>query len=200
MRASGLGKVSRDKRRRASTSDNTIAAVRDERNRRRSHREAPKRSRHKPPLEREEEGRGDQLRSHKRPRQRARQERREGVVSITTKLILRRQLLSQVRQSPQNKRDERSREARQPYQRETPGRSGKYMPLISHDASVGINKKTKSQTTTTKTTSKNRAINAHHHDDRRHSSEHESRDDPRKFRHQRRQREREQEQRLLVRW
>ena len=31
MRASGLGKVSRDKRRRASTSDNTIAAVRDER-------------------------------------------------------------------------------------------------------------------------------------------------------------------------
>jgi hypothetical protein len=31
MQASGLGKVSRDKRRRASTSDNTIAAVRDER-------------------------------------------------------------------------------------------------------------------------------------------------------------------------
>ena len=31
MRASGLGKVSRDKQRQASTSDNTIAAVRDER-------------------------------------------------------------------------------------------------------------------------------------------------------------------------
>ena len=153
MRASGLGKVSRDKRRRASTSDNTIAADRDERNRRRSQREAPKRSRHEP-LEREEEGRGDQLRSHKRPRQRARQERREGVVSITTKLISRRRLSSQVRRSPRNKRDERSREARRPYQRETPGRSGKYMPLISYDASVGINKKTKSRTTTTKTTSK----------------------------------------------
>ena len=198
MRASGLDKVSRDKRRQASTSDNTIAAVRDERNRRRSHREAPKRSRHEP-LEREEEGRGDQLRSHKRPRQRARQERREGVVSITTKLISRRRLSSQVRRSPRNKRDERSREARRPYQRET-GRSGKFMPLISYDASVGINKKTKSRTTTTKTTSKNRAINVHHHDDRRHSSEHESRDDPRKFRRQRRQRERKQEQRLLVRW
>ena len=111
MRASGLGKVSRDKRRRASTSDNTIAAVRDERNRRRSHREAPKRSRHEP-LEREEEGRGDQLRSHKRPRQRARQERREGVVSITTKLISRQQLSSQVHQSPQNKRDEHTHKAR----------------------------------------------------------------------------------------
>ena len=31
MRASGLGKVSRNKRRRASTSNNTIAAVRNER-------------------------------------------------------------------------------------------------------------------------------------------------------------------------
>ncbi len=50
------------------------------------HREASKLTRHKP-LERKEEGQGDQLRSHKRPRQRVRQERREGVVSITTKLI-----------------------------------------------------------------------------------------------------------------
>ena len=199
MRASGLDKVSRDKRQRALTSDNTIAAVRDKRNGRRSHREVPKRSRHEP-LEREEEGRGDQLRSHKRPRQRARQERREGVVSITTKLISRRRLSSQVRRSTRNKRDERSREARRPYQRETPGRSGKSMPLISYDASVGINKKTKSRTTTTKTTSKKSRYNVHHHDDRRHSSEHESRDDPRKFRRQRRQRERKQEQRLLVRW
>ncbi len=91
MRASGLGKVSRNKRRRASTSDNTITAVRNERNRRRSHREAPKRSQQEP-LEREEEGRGDQLRSHKWPCQRARQERLEGVVNITTKLILRQRL------------------------------------------------------------------------------------------------------------
>jgi hypothetical protein len=75
------------------------------------HREAPKHSRHKP-LEREEEGRGDQLRSHKRPRQRAQQERREGVVSITMKLILQQRLLLQVRQLPQNKRDEHSHEAR----------------------------------------------------------------------------------------
>jgi hypothetical protein len=42
-----------------------------------------------------------------------------------------------------NKRDERSHEARPPYQRETPGRSGKFMPLTSYDASVGINKKQK---------------------------------------------------------
>jgi hypothetical protein len=28
-----------------------------------------------------------------------------------------------------------------PYQRETPGKSGKFMPLISYNASVGINKK-----------------------------------------------------------
>ncbi len=151
------------------------------------------------PLERKEEGRGNQLRGHKRPRQRARQERREVVVSITTKLISRQRLSLQVRQSPRNKRDERSREARRPYQRETPGRLGKFMPLISYDASVGINKKTKSRTTTTKTTSKNRAINVRHHDNRRHSSEHESRDDPHKFRRQRRQRESKQEQRLLVR-
>ncbi len=162
------------------------------------HCEASKLLPHKP-LEREEEGRGDQLRSHKRPRQQAQQERREGVVSITTKLISRRRLLSQVRQSPQNKRDKRSHEARQPYQRETPGRSGNFMPLISYDASVGINKKTKLRTTTTKITSKNCAINIHHHDDRRHSSEHESCDNPRKFRRQQRQRERKQEQQLLVR-
>jgi hypothetical protein len=70
-----------------------------------------------------------------------RQERCEGVVSITTKLILRRRLSTQVRQWLQNKRDEHSGEARQPYQRETPGRSGKFMPLISYDTSIGINKK-----------------------------------------------------------
>ncbi len=58
MRASGLGKVSRDKRRQASTSDNTIAADRDKRNQRRSHQKVPKRSRHET-LKHEEEGRGD---------------------------------------------------------------------------------------------------------------------------------------------
>jgi hypothetical protein len=47
-----------------------------------------------------------------RPCQRAQQERPEGVVSITTKLILQRRLSLQVRQSPQNKRDEHSHEAR----------------------------------------------------------------------------------------
>ena len=61
------------------------------------HREASKLLQNKP-LKRKEEGQGDQLRSHRRPRQRTRQERREGVVSITTKLIARRQLLLQVRQ------------------------------------------------------------------------------------------------------
>jgi hypothetical protein len=50
------------------------------------HREASKLLQNKP-LERKEEGQGDQLQSHKRPRQRARQERCEGIVSITTKLI-----------------------------------------------------------------------------------------------------------------
>jgi hypothetical protein len=64
-------------------------------------------------------------------------------VSITTKLILPRQLLLQVRRLPRNKRDERRHEARQPYQRETPGRLGKFMPLISYDLSLGINKITK---------------------------------------------------------
>jgi hypothetical protein len=73
------------------------------------------------------------------------------------------------------------------------------MPLISYDAIVGINKKTKSQTTTTKIVSKNCAINVRHHDDRHHSSKDKSRDDPRKFRRQQRQGERKQEQRLLVR-
>jgi hypothetical protein len=73
------------------------------------------------------------------------------------------------------------------------------MPLISYNASIGMNRKTKTRTTTTKITSKNCAINVHHHDDCRHNSEHKSRDDPRKFRRQQWQRERKQEQRLLVR-
>jgi hypothetical protein len=111
MQASGLGKVSRDKRQQATTSDDTITADPDGRNRRRSHREVPKRLQHEP-LEGEEEGQSDQLQSHKWPCQRARQERREGVVSITTKLISRRQLSPQVCQSPRNKRDEHNHEAR----------------------------------------------------------------------------------------
>jgi hypothetical protein len=40
------------------------------------------------------------------------QERCEGVVTITTKLIARQQLLLQVRQLPQNKHDKHSHEAR----------------------------------------------------------------------------------------
>jgi hypothetical protein len=146
MRASGLGKVSRDKRWRATTSDNTIAAGRDECNWRCSHREAPapKRSRHKP-LKREEEGRGNQLRSHNRPRQQVPQDCCEDVVSITTKLISRRQLSLQVRWSPRNKPNEHSHEARWPSQQETPNRSGKFTPLISYDASVGIKKKCQQQ-------------------------------------------------------
>ena len=47
------------------------------------HREASKCSRNEP-LERYEEGRGDQPRSRKLPCQQMRQERREGAVSITT--------------------------------------------------------------------------------------------------------------------
>jgi hypothetical protein len=72
------------------------------------------------------------------------------------------------------------------------------MPLISYDASGGINKN-KTRTKTTKITSKNRSIDAHHHDDRRHSSEDELRDNPRKFCHQQRQRERKQERRAQTR-
>ncbi len=75
------------------------------------HREASKLLQNEP-LEHKEEGRGNQLQSHKRPCQQARQEHREGVVSITTKLIARRQLLSQVRQWPQNKRGKHSHKAR----------------------------------------------------------------------------------------
>jgi hypothetical protein len=63
------------------------------------HREASKLLRNEP-LKREEEGQGNQLQSHKQPCQRAQQERREGIVSITTKLIARQQLLLQGRQSP----------------------------------------------------------------------------------------------------
>jgi hypothetical protein len=100
MRALGLGKVSRNKQRRATTSDDTITADRDGPNRRHSHQEAPKLSQNEP-LKHEEEGRGNQLQNHKRPCQRARQERREGVISIATKLIAQQQLLSQGRQLPQ---------------------------------------------------------------------------------------------------
>ncbi len=73
------------------------------------------------------------------------------------------------------------------------------MPLISYDASVGINKKQNREQQLQKLRQKNCGINVHHHDDRRRSSKQESRDDPRKFRRQRWQRERKQEQQLLVR-
>ncbi len=97
MRASELGKVSRDKRRRAMTSDDTIATDRDERNRRRSQREAPK-----PRVTNTSDATREamatfRLDATRRPRQRTRQESCEGVVSITTKLIARRQLSPQWR-------------------------------------------------------------------------------------------------------
>jgi hypothetical protein len=100
MRASELGKVSRNKRQRATTSDDTIAADRDERNRRRSQREAPK-----PRVTNTSDATREamatfRLDATRRPRRRTRQERRESVVSITTKLISRRQLSSQGRQLP----------------------------------------------------------------------------------------------------
>jgi hypothetical protein len=50
MRASGLGKVSRDKQQQASTSNNTIAADCDERNPRRSHIERRQSARNTSPL------------------------------------------------------------------------------------------------------------------------------------------------------
>ncbi len=97
MRASELGKVSRDKQRRATTSDDTIAADRDERNRGRSQREAPK-----PCVTNTSDATREAMATFRldatgRPCQRTRQESREGVVSITTKLIARRQLSSQWR-------------------------------------------------------------------------------------------------------
>ena len=95
MRASELGKVSRDKRRRATTSDDTIAADRDERNRRRSQREAPK-----PRVTNTSDATREAMATFRldatgRPCRRMRQECREGVASITTKRIARRQLSSQ---------------------------------------------------------------------------------------------------------
>ena len=97
MRASELGKVSRDKRRRATTSDDTIASDRDERNRRRSQREAPK-----PRVTNTSDATREAMATFRldatgRPHRRTRQESREGVVSITTKPIARRQLSSQWR-------------------------------------------------------------------------------------------------------
>ena len=68
---------------------------------------------------------------------------REGVVSHTVKLILHQQLSLQARQLLQHKRDERNHEARRLSQWETPGRLGIFTPLISYNASVGINKKAK---------------------------------------------------------
>ncbi len=84
MGASELGKVSRDKRRRATTSDGTIAADRDEHNRRRSQQEAPK-----PRMTNTSDATREAMATFRldatgRPCRRTRQESCEGVVSITT--------------------------------------------------------------------------------------------------------------------
>ena len=83
-------------------------------------------------------------------------------------------------------------------QQEASSRSGKCMPLISYDTSIGINEN-KNANNNNKTMLKNFTINVHHHDNRHHSGNDKSRDDPRKFRRQRWQRERKQELQLLVR-
>ncbi len=84
MRASELDEVSRDKRRRATTSDDTIAADRDERNQRRSQQEAPK-----PRMTNTSDATREAMATFRLdatgwPCRRTRQECHEGVVSITT--------------------------------------------------------------------------------------------------------------------
>jgi hypothetical protein len=97
MQASELRKVSLDKRRRATISNDTIAADRDECNQRRSQREAPK-PRVTKTLDATREAMATfRLDATGRPCQQTRQECREGVVSITTKLIAQQQLSSQWR-------------------------------------------------------------------------------------------------------
>ena len=81
---------------------------------------------------------------------------------------------------------------------EASSRSGKCMPLISYNASVGINEN-KNANNNDKNYAKKRAVNVRHHGDHRHSSDDKLRDDPCKSRCQQRQRERKQEQQLLVR-
>ncbi len=142
------------------------------------HHEASKLLRNKP-LESEEEGRGNQLWSHKWPCQRARQERREGVMSITTKLNTQQQLLLQGRQSPRLLYVETNR---RPFgDRKPQADRANACPWSPTTRASGL-MKTKTQTTTTKITSKNCAINVHRHDNCRHSREEESHNDPHKFR------------------
>jgi hypothetical protein len=114
MQLSGLGKVSRDKQQRATTSNDTIPADPDGCNQRRSHQETPMRSQHKHLKSNKEQGHGNKQRLDvtRWLRRRTPQERHEGVVSHTTKLILRRKLLSWLRQLLGNKRGEHSHEAR----------------------------------------------------------------------------------------
>jgi hypothetical protein len=137
MRASELGKVSRDKRRRATTSNDTIAADRDERNRCRSQREAPK-----PRVTNTSDATREAMATFRldatgRPCRRMLQESREGVVSITTKLIAddnyRRSGVIAATPVRRNKQEALP-------QQEASSRSGKYMSLIFYDAIVRINK------------------------------------------------------------
>ncbi len=64
--------------------------------------------------------------------------RREGVVSHTTKLISQRQLSSQVRQSPRNKRDERSHEAMATFRLDATGRPPRRTRQECRDGVVSI--------------------------------------------------------------
>ena len=73
------------------------------------------------------------------------QERREGVMSNIAKLIQRQWLLLQVHQLWWRKQDKCNHKARWPSEQETPGRLGKFMPLISYGTSIGINKNGKNK-------------------------------------------------------
>ncbi len=87
------------------------------------------------------------LKATRRPCQQTRQEHCESVMSITTILIPRQQLLSQERQLWRCKLDKIKRRHST---RETSGRLGKFMPQISRDEH-GINNKTYKKELTSKT-------------------------------------------------
>ncbi len=142
MRASELGHVSCNKRQRATTSNDTIAADRDERKRRRSQQEVPKPRmtntldatrpwQQTAPLSRKAASPTNATRKswgrheyHDERRDSSRDDDycHSGVIAATP--------------VPRNKQEALPRQ-------EDSSRSGKYMPLISYDASVGIKKKSK---------------------------------------------------------
>ncbi len=99
MQALGLGKVSCDKQWKATTSNDTITADPDERNQRRSQQEAPKPC-NRNPLDTREAMATFRPDATGRPCWRTRQECREAVMSVMTKLIPQQQSLSQRHQLP----------------------------------------------------------------------------------------------------